>query len=69
MVERSVVAHEPASEAVATTGLLLNFTSVIAAAISLASWGASGSALAGTAVLVAFLAFIASIICFGKQTS
>jgi len=51
----------------ATTGLLLNFASLIAIAVSLASWGASDSAVAGVAAIAAVLTFFASLVCFGKQ--
>jgi hypothetical protein len=67
MVEQSAVAHRPASEAVATTGLLLNVASLIAIAVCLASWGASESAVAGLAAIAAVLAFVASLVCFSKQ--
>ena len=67
MVERSAIAHQPASEAVATTGLLLNFASVIAIVVCLASWGASDSALAAIAGIAAVFAFVASLVCFSKQ--
>ena len=67
MVEQSAVVHQPASEAMATTGLLLNFASLIAIAVSLASWGASDSGVAGVAAIAAVLTFVASLVCFGKQ--
>jgi hypothetical protein len=57
----------PASEAIATTGLFLNVASLIAIAVSLASWGASNDAVAAIAVIVAFCTFIGSLVCFGKQ--
>ncbi len=67
MSERPASIAEPASEAIATTGLLLNFTAVIAIAVSLASWGASDAVLATAAGAGAMLAFAASIICFRLQ--
>jgi len=67
MGERPASAVEPASEALATTGLLLNFTSVIAIVVSLASWGAYDAAPAAAAGIVAALTFFASIVCFVAQ--
>ena len=59
---------EPVSEAIATTGLFLNFTAVIAFAVCVAScWGASDAALATAAGVSAVLAFAASIVCFRLQ--
>jgi hypothetical protein len=58
---------KPVSEAIATTGLFLNFTSVIATVVCLARWGASDYALAAVAGLVGALTFIASIVCFAAQ--
>jgi hypothetical protein len=65
--ERLAPSNRPASEAVATTGLFLNIASVIAIAVSLASWGASDSVIAVVAGVAAVLAFVGSLICFGKQ--
>ena len=67
MGERPASVDEPASEAIATTGLFLNFTAVIAFAVCLASWGTSDAALAAAAGIVAILAFAASIVCFRSQ--
>lgn len=67
MGERPASAEKPASEAIATTGLFLNFTSVIAVGVSLASWGAADAGLAASAGVAAVLTFVASIICFGAQ--
>jgi hypothetical protein len=67
MGERPVSTDAPASEALATTGLFLNIASVIALAVSLASWGASNAAIAAVAGATALLAFIGSLICFGMQ--
>ena len=58
------IVHSP----IATTGLFLNFTAVIAFAVCLASWGTSDAALAAAAGIVAILTFIASIVCFGLQS-
>ena len=67
MDERLASVDKPASEAIATTGLFLNIASVIAIAVSLASWGASDAAIAAAAGVTAVLAFVGSLICFGKQ--
>ncbi len=55
------------AEAIATTGLFLNFIAVIAVAVCLASWGASDAAVAAVAGVVALLSFAASIACFRAQ--
>jgi hypothetical protein len=67
MGERPVSADAPASEVMATTGLFLNFASVIAITVSLASWGASDAVIAAVAGVAALLTFVASLVCFGKQ--
>lgn len=54
-------------EAVATTGLFLIFTAVIAGAVGLASWGAADAAFAVTAGIVAFVSFAGSLVCFAAQ--
>jgi hypothetical protein len=65
--ERLAPSDQPASEAIATTGLFLNIASVIALAVSLASWGASDTVIASLAGVTAVLAFVGSLICFAKQ--
>ena len=67
MGERPAVPDAPASEAIATTGLFLNIASVIAIAVSLASWGASDAVVAAVAGVTAVLAFVGSLVCFAKQ--
>jgi len=67
MDERPASTNGPASEAIATTGLFLNIASVFALAVSLASWGASDAVIATVAGVTALLAFVGSLICFGKQ--
>ena len=69
MDERHAPSDKPASEAIATTGLFLNIASVIAIAVSLASWGASDAVIAAVAGVTAVLAFVGSLICFGKQAA
>jgi hypothetical protein len=65
--DRLAPSDQPASEAIATTGLFLNIASVIALAVSLASWGASDAVIASLAGVTAVLAFVGSLICFAKQ--
>jgi len=55
------------SEAIATAGLFLIFTAVIAVALCLASWGDGQGALATSAGLVALFSFAGSIRCFSAQ--
>ena len=55
------------AEAIATTGLFLNFIAVIAAAVCVASWGVSDAAFAAAAGAVALVSFAASIACFRAQ--
>lgn len=55
------------TEAIATTGLFLNFIAVIAVAVCLASWGAAHVATAAIAGAVALVSFGASIACFRAQ--
>ena len=68
MGERPVPTDAPASEAMAATGLFLNVASVIAIAVSLASWGASDAAVAAVAAAAAFVTFIGSLVCFALQS-
>ncbi len=67
MDERLALSDKPTSEAIATTGLFLNIASVIAIAVSLASWGASDTLIASIAGVTAVLAFVGSLVCFGAQ--
>jgi hypothetical protein len=60
-------ADDPFNEAVATTGLFLLVTAIIAVAFALASWGLSEMLFAGLSGAVAFLSFSASIFCFASQ--
>ena len=55
------------ADAIATTGLFLNFIAVIAGVICLASWGTSDAMVAALAGAVALLSFSASIACFRAQ--
>lgn len=67
MDERLAPADKPASEAVATTGLFLNIASIIAIAVSLASWSASEAVVGSIAGVAAVLTFVASLACFARQ--
>jgi hypothetical protein len=69
MHERAIApADSPSAEAVATTGLFLIFTAIIAVAVCLASWGAADGPLAALAGAIAAFSFTASLICFGLQS-
>jgi hypothetical protein len=57
------------AEATATGGLFLVFVAIIAAALCLASWGASDAVLAIAAGVVALVSFAGSIACFGAQAN
>jgi hypothetical protein len=61
------MSEEGMAEAIATTGLFLNFIAVIAIAVCLASWGTSHVATAAMAGAVALVSFGASIACFRAQ--
>lgn len=67
MAERPASVDAPASEAIATAGLFLNIASVIAIAVSIASWSADQAIVAAIAVIAAFCTFVGSLVCFGKQ--
>lgn len=60
---------EPMAEAIATTGLFLNITAVIAIAVCLASWGMSDGLLAWVAGAIALVSFATSILCFVVQAT
>lgn len=60
-------AEDPFNEAVATTGLFLLVTAIIAVAFALASWTMSETLFAVLGGAVALLSFAASIFCFTTQ--
>ena len=60
---------DPFNEAVATTGLFLILTAIIAVAFAFASWGMSETLMAALSGLVALLSFAASILCFKSQAT
>jgi hypothetical protein len=69
MRERALApAENPTAEALATTGLFLIFTAIIAVAVCLSSWGAADAPLAAAAGVIAALTFTASLVCFGVQS-
>lgn len=69
MRERALALVESSNaEAVATTGLFLIFTAIIAVAVCLASWGAADAPLAALSGAVAMFSFVASLVCFGVQS-
>jgi hypothetical protein len=55
------------TEAIATAGLFLIFTAVIAIVVGLASWGMSDVFLGIVAGVIAVISFAASIMCFRAQ--
>lgn len=61
-------ADDPSVEALATTGLFLIVTAVIAVAVCLASWGASDTPLAALSGAIASLSFVSSLVCFAVQS-
>ncbi|SEH71057.1 hypothetical protein SAMN04489835_3147 [Mycolicibacterium rutilum] len=61
-------AENQSVEALATTGLFLIFTSVIAVAVFLASWSASDTAMAALSGTIAALSFVLSMVCFAVQS-
>ncbi|AMO62661.1 Uncharacterised protein [Mycolicibacterium phlei] len=61
-------ADPPTTEALATTGLLLIVTAVIAVALCLASWSVSDTLLAATSGIIAALSFAISMVLFVTQS-
>ena len=60
---------DPFNETVATTGLFLIITAIIALAFALASWGLSENLIALFAGAIAVVSFTASILCFMNQAT
>ncbi len=54
-------------ETLATTGLFLAMTAVIALAVSLASWGTVATSIGALCAVVALISFATSISCFRAQ--
>ncbi|AFM18458.1 hypothetical protein Mycch_3726 [Mycolicibacterium chubuense NBB4] len=67
VASRTPSSDDPFNEAVATTGLFLIMTAVIALAVALASWTLSEPLFAAMSGAVALLSFSASIFCFKAQ--
>lgn len=69
MAEGTFPTDDPFHEAVATTGLFLLVSAVIALAVAVASWGMSETLIAGLSGAAAALSFSASIFCFRAQSN
>jgi hypothetical protein len=61
------MSDEGKAEAIATVGLFLIFTAVIAVAFCVASWGAGNGEVAAIAGVAALFSFAGSIRCFIAQ--
>lgn len=59
---------DPFNEAVATTGLFLIITAIIAIVVALASWGADEPLIAAVSGCAALVGFAASIMCFKAES-
>ncbi|MDY6999888.1 MAG: hypothetical protein SW019_25130 [Actinomycetota bacterium] len=60
---------DPFHETLATTGLFLIVTAIIASAVALGSWSLSELLIAVFAAAVALLSFACSILCFRAQAA
>ena len=69
MAERAAGSDDPFNETVATTGLFLLITAIIALAFALASWTMAETVIGAFAGAVALLSFVASIRCLKAQAS
>lgn len=69
MAENRYDPDDPFTETLATTGLFLLVTAIIAVAFGLASWGMSETLMAVLAGVAAVLSFTASIMCFKAQST
>ncbi|MCG7597894.1 hypothetical protein [Mycobacterium sp. PSTR-4-N] len=65
----NVSKDDPFNEAVATTGLFLLISAIIALAFALGSWSLSEPLFALLSGAVALLSFAASMFCFTSQAS
>ncbi|MGV0794450.1 hypothetical protein [Mycolicibacterium sp. XJ1819] len=61
--------NDGVGDAIATVGLFLTFTAIIASAICAAGWGLSDAYLGTVAGVIAVFSFSASIICFRAQAT
>ncbi|BBX53352.1 hypothetical protein GCM10009645_51990 [Mycolicibacterium poriferae] len=69
MAERATGSDDPFNETVATTGLFLLITAIIALAFALASWTMAETVIGAFAGAVALLSFVSSILCFKAQAT
>ncbi len=60
---------DSAAEAIATVGLFLILSAVVATAICLASWAATDASLAALTGVIALAGFATSFVCFGVQAN
>jgi hypothetical protein len=67
LAEGALSPDDPFNETVATTGLFLIVTAIIALAFALASWGLAETLIAAFAGAFAVVSFAASILCFRSQ--
>ena len=69
MAEVTTKSDDPFHEAVATTGLFLIISAIIALAVALASWSASETLIATVAGIAALISFVTSIACFKSEAT
>lgn len=69
LAEGTYSPDDPFNETVATTGLFLIFTAIIALAFAVASWGMAETLIAIFAGVFAVVSFTASILCFFSQST
>jgi len=67
--EPTYSSDDPFHEAVATTGLFLIISAIIALAVALASWGADETLIATVAGFAALISFATSIACFKSEAT
>jgi len=67
--EPTYSSDDPFHEAVATTGLFLIISAIIALAVALASWGADETLIATVAGFAALISFATSIACFKAEAT
>jgi len=67
--EGTYSSDDPFHAAVATTGLFLLVSAIIALAVALASWGADETLIAIVAGFAALISFATSIACFKSEAT
>ncbi len=67
--EGAYSSDDPFHEAVATTGLFLIISAIIALAVAIASWGADETLIAIVAGFAALISFATSIACFKSEAT